>query len=106
MNMASAKGLREADVNLIGDVNAAALGSRSLAEFEATVLPSVKTCFGLSVSSLSNRHASIAEMPDRVVFFGVEAEAQAKYQKYYRLLRNPVRQRVARPEAETFKGIP
>jgi DNA-binding CsgD family transcriptional regulator len=105
MNMASANGLREADVNLIGDVNAAALGSRSLAEFEATVLPSVKRCFALSVSSLSNRHASIAEMPDRVVFFGVEAEAQAKYQNYYRLLRNPVRQRVARPEAETYKGI-
>jgi DNA-binding CsgD family transcriptional regulator len=105
MNMASVNGLREGDVDLICDVNAAALASRSLAEFEATVLPSVKTCFGLSVTSLSNRHAPIAEMPDRVVFFGIDAEAQAKYQKYYRLLRNPVRQRVACPEAETYKGI-
>jgi DNA-binding CsgD family transcriptional regulator len=105
MNMASVNGLREGDVDLICEVNAAALASRSLAEFEATVLPSVKTCFGLSVTSLSNRHASIAEMPDRVVFFGIDAEAQAKYQKYYRLLRNPVRQRVACPEAETYKGI-
>ena len=105
MYMASANGIWDGDAELIGDVNAAALASRSLAEFEATVLPTVKACFGLSVSSLSNRHASIGEMPDRVVFCGVDADAQAKYQKYYRLLRNPVRQRVARPEAETYKGI-
>lgn len=105
MNMAAANELWDSDVDLVGEVNVAATTSRSLAEFEATVLPSVKTCFGLSVSSLSNRHTSIADMPDRVIFCGVDSAAQAKYQKYYRLLPNPVRQRVACPEAETYKGI-
>jgi DNA-binding CsgD family transcriptional regulator len=105
MNMAAANELWDSGVDLVGDVNVTAMASRSLAEFEATVLPSVKTCFGLSVSSLSNRHTSIADMPDRVVFCGVDAAAQLKYQRYYRLLRNPVRQRVACPEAETYKGI-
>jgi DNA-binding CsgD family transcriptional regulator len=105
MSVAASRGLWSGDVDLVGNVNVAALASRSVAEFEATVLPAVKRCFGLSVSSLSNRHASIGEMPDRVVFCGLDPEAQTKYQKYYRLLRNPVRQRVARPEAETYKGI-
>jgi DNA-binding CsgD family transcriptional regulator len=105
MNLAASNGLWSGDVDLVGNVNVAALASRTLAEFEATVLPAVRQCFGLSVSSLSNRHASIGEMPDRVVFCGLDAEAQSKYQKYYRLLRNPVRQRVARPEAEKYEGI-
>jgi DNA-binding NarL/FixJ family response regulator len=103
--MTLASGLCDSDVSAIGAVNTAAMASQSVEQFEATVLPAVRSCFELSVSSLSNRRASLGDMPDRVVFCGVSPEAQARYQSYYRLLRNPVRQKVSRPDAETPDGI-
>ncbi len=97
--------LCEADVEQIAAVNQIAASSRTLYDFEALVLPVLRTCFDLSVCSLSNRRAALSEMPDRVVFCGVQPELEVEYQRYYRWLRNPVRQMVARAEAARPDGI-
>jgi DNA-binding CsgD family transcriptional regulator len=93
------------DVEQIAAVNKMAASSRTLQEFEAVVLPVLRTCFDLSVCSLSNRRVALSEIPDRVVFCGVQPQLEVKYQRDYRWLRNPVRQRVARADAARPDGI-
>lgn len=105
MKAAISPRFRDAEMERLTAVSAAAASSQNLEEFEVNVLPAVRACFDLSVTSLSNRRAAISEMPDRVVFCGLAPNAQTHYHQYYRWLRNPIRQMVSRPQAARADGI-
>lgn len=97
--------IADTDMERLAAVGKAAASCQNLEEFEANVLPAVRDCFALSVTSLSNRHAALSDMPDRIVFCGLNPDTQNRYQQYYRWLRNPVRQMMSRVGAMREDGI-
>lgn len=91
--------LSEAETLDVGRVNALAAGCNSADGFIEQVLPAVRDCFHLSVSTLSRREQDRIDTPDLVAFCGGRSGAAEDYHRYYRHLANPYRKRFAGPSA-------
>lgn len=87
--------LSELDVEQISCISQLAISAHALQDFERKVLPALRTCFGLSASTLSCRSSPQIGIPDHVAIYARVPDATERYNSHYRYLDNPYRERLS-----------